>query len=716
MNSKPHLALTKKLALAIVVTGLIPAIVIGLLALRTADHMAGDVASSYENVAKDIGEKIDRNLFERYGDVQAFGVNDAVSEQKSWYQPGSQKNRIAAAANRYASLYGFYLLSYVVDLDGKVIAVNDMDPAGKAIDTAYLYQKNFKDTDWFKESVAGHFLKTDLLDGTYVQDVHVDEDVRKVYSSDGLVLGFSAPVRDSAGKFIGVWHNCANFSLVEEVIVSAYAGFKKDGLSEADISLIDHTGRVLVEYNPFTSGGRLTVQHDSSVVLKLNLATAGVEAAQNLVAGKGGNGRGKDAQTKSAQVTGYSLCDGALGFPGLKWGVIVRVPEHQALAAMRSQIRNIGIIMAASLAGLIAMGLWLGRTISGPLVLGIRAMHQIGEQVTSAAREVSMSSNSTAEGASEQAASLEETSASLEEISAMTKRNSDNAASSKTLSQQARDSAATGLDRISEMGRTLGTVKGAVGEMDSAVSEMQSSSQEIAKIIKTIDEIAFQTNLLALNAAVEAARAGEAGAGFAVVADEVRSLAQRSAQAAKDTSEKIEAAVKRSALGGLASKKVVQSLGEIEGSARNIEQVFNGIVTQIKSLDEIVGEISAASKEQSQGINEVNMAVGQMDKITQSNAAAAEENASAAEELNAQVGSLQEIVGQLQSVVSGTEQPEPSVPQTPATPAPNHSKPQKKSSAVPKVSAAPGFSRIPTNGDIPFPEHAKNGTGSFRDF
>ncbi len=257
-------------------------------------------------------------------------------------------------------------------------------------------------------------------------------------------------------------------------------------------------------------------------------------------------------------------------------------------------------------------------------------------QLTESSREVSHSSQTLAESASEQAASLEETSASLEEISAMTKRNGESASNGKNLGREARDSASSGMERLGELTRTLNSIESATGEMQTAVQEMQTSSQEIAKIIKTIDEIAFQTNLLALNAAVEAARAGEAGMGFAVVADEVRALAQRSAQAAKDTSEKIESAVKRSELGGAASAKVVRSLTEVEATAQTIQQVFTGIVGQIKSLDEVISQIAAASQEQTQGIGEVNMAVSQMDKVTQSNAASAEENASAATVLNSQ--------------------------------------------------------------------------------
>jgi methyl-accepting chemotaxis protein len=175
--------------------------------------------------------------------------------------------------------------------------------------------------------------------------------------------------------------------------------------------------------------------------------------------------------------------------------------------------------------------------------------------------------------------------------------------------------------------------------MAEAMDAIKASSDDIAKIIKTIDEIAFQTNILALNAAVEAARAGEAGAGFAVVADEVRNLAQRCAQAAKETAAKIEDSVQKSSNGVEISSKVAKSLEDIVGKARQV--------------DELAGEVASASAEQSQGIEQVNTAVSQMDKVTQSNAANAEESASAAEELNAQAESLKEAVNNLLTMVDG---------------------------------------------------------------
>ncbi|HVU23759.1 MAG TPA: methyl-accepting chemotaxis protein [Opitutus sp.] len=242
-----------------------------------------------------------------------------------------------------------------------------------------------------------------------------------------------------------------------------------------------------------------------------------------------------------------------------------------------------------------------------------------------ASAELATASQTLASGSSEQAAALEETSASLEELSSMTRRNADNARQVKQLAGEARASASAG--------------SGHMQAMNTAMVAIKTSSEDIAKITKTIDEIAFQTNILALNAAVEAARAGEAGLGFAVVAEEVRALAQRSATAAKETAAKIEDSVVKSQQG-------VRITGEVARS-------FETIQSQISRLDELVGEIATASTEQDQGIGQVTTAVSQMDKVTQTNAAGAEETAAAAEELSTQSVTLGDSVRALRRLVGG---------------------------------------------------------------
>jgi len=256
---------------------------------------------------------------------------------------------------------------------------------------------------------------------------------------------------------------------------------------------------------------------------------------------------------------------------------------------------------------------------------GLGQVGQASEQVSAAAGQISTGSQSLAEGASEQASSLEEISSSLEEMASMTQQNSENSDQAKALSLTARKSADGGTEAMNRMTQTIGKIK--------------ASSDETAKIVGTIDEIAFQTNLLALNAAVEAARAGEAGKGFAVVAEEVRNLAQRSAEAAKTTANLIEESVRNSEDG----VKVTQEVGNI----------LNEIAEGSRKVSDIISEIAAASTEQSQGISQINTAVTQLDKVTQQNAANAEESASAAEELNGQSTEMQSMVGQFKLTSNG---------------------------------------------------------------
>jgi methyl-accepting chemotaxis protein len=306
-----------------------------------------------------------------------------------------------------------------------------------------------------------------------------------------------------------------------------------------------------------------------------------------------------------------------------------KMGKQQAVLLATSVRRTLSLLVAIGslslVIGLVASVL-LVRRMNTVLNSVVDSVSTGTDQIASASGQVSASSQSLAEGASEQAASIEETSSSLEEMSSMAKRNADNANKVGELSKRANQTADRGLVDMESMSQAMQGIK--------------ESSDQVAKIIKTIDEIAFQTNILALNAAVEAARAGEAGMGFAVVAEEVRSLAQRSAIAAKETADKIETAIQRTSQGVEISTKVQNGLSEI--------------VAQIKQVDQLVADVSTASREQCQGIEQVNIAVNQMDKVTQSNAANAEESASASEELNAQAETLRDAVGELNLLVGGS--------------------------------------------------------------
>ena len=281
----------------------------------------------------------------------------------------------------------------------------------------------------------------------------------------------------------------------------------------------------------------------------------------------------------------------------------------------------LGLIIALFIG--IALAAYLIRSITKPIINAVQTIQEANAQVLAASDQIAASATELADGATQQASSVEEISATIEESTANNQQNADNATEANILAKGANDAASEGNHKIKEL----------MGSMENITD----ASEQIAKIVKTIDEIAFQTNLLALNAAVEAARAGEHGLGFAVVADEVKNLAQRSADSAKETANIIQ--------------KTIEQIKHGNEIANATNESFADILDKASKTSNLINEIAISVKEQASGMNQIASAMSQIDENTQTNAASSEEAAAASEELNAQASMMMETVAGVAKMV-----------------------------------------------------------------
>ncbi len=308
-------------------------------------------------VSSDTLDKLDRNLFERYGDVQAFSVNGVLQHTETWHR--REGNEVVAAMNQYVDLYDVYLLTIAVDLEGEVIAVNDRDDKGRPIDTSGVWKQNFAGEGWFKDALAGRFHTrmpetasgNDTATGTVVVPVHEDATVRAVYSDKSRVMGFAAPIKGKEGETIAVWYNIMDFSLIESVLAAEYQALSRSGLSTAHFTLLGPSGDPISD---LVKGERRPPVDERG-------ASSGAAAGSPPIGWLRGDYQGKEV------LAGYARSQGAMGFAGMGWTLWLRADSDEVLLPVqRAKRMTLLATAAAALTLLIVAALFL-RSVSRPV-------------------------------------------------------------------------------------------------------------------------------------------------------------------------------------------------------------------------------------------------------------------------------------------------------------------------------------------------------------
>ena len=369
-----RIGLTKKFVILFFALGIVPLAVLGAIALRPAAILEEKTATRLQLVATNVADKIDRNLYERYGDVQAFGFNDIVTRREHWYT-GGDANPLVGRLNQYVQAYDMYYLTMVVDTMGKLIAVNSRDVRGQSIPTSSLYTRSYAGTAWFKACRAKRFTTkmtysapgNDQATGTYIEGAHVDADVKAGYpSDDALSVTFAAPVYQG-DRMIGCWSNHARLALVEAIVATAYREMKSDGYPGASLLVTDSAGHTLVDYSPHRDGSE-AVQRK-----RFGDAARGVADSASAISaalrGEPGTRAERDADGEQ-QAAGYAHLRGALGYAGMNWAVVVRAPRAEVLAAsdITALRRNVVLTAVAAVLGVVLLAFFVGVGITKPIV------------------------------------------------------------------------------------------------------------------------------------------------------------------------------------------------------------------------------------------------------------------------------------------------------------------------------------------------------------
>ena len=322
-----------KLVVLFLAFGLSPAILaLGILQFESGVIKA-DMRSGLATLADRLTDSIDRALFQAYRDVQIFALNDNAADPVNW-QNATPDNPLLENMNELIASYDFYRLMLLVDANGRVLAVNNVDAENKPLATQGLYSESFADAPWLKKILAGDFLKgQNGLTGSVIEQPEQSRVVGDIFGDDGFTMVVAAPVKDDAGNTVAVWVNFVDFDLIEDIVADYYTDIADNGMPEGEVTLLDPEGEVLVDYDPVGQGWT-EYKRNFEIIGKDNLVNKGAAAAIAAVTdGETGATDSIDDVSGEEEAAGYSKATGVEDFPGMSWSALIRVPAIQAYAA-----------------------------------------------------------------------------------------------------------------------------------------------------------------------------------------------------------------------------------------------------------------------------------------------------------------------------------------------------------------------------------------------
>jgi|GEM_PF-5857532 len=546
-------SLRNRFIVSFLFVGLVPIFVFTVSILwRSISELTDIVGQKLQQQAASTIDKVDRNLFERYYDVQAFAFNPMAR---------GPEDQLTQAINFYTESYQLYDLMLVADLDGRILASNTIDYKGTPINSKFLKNENIKNETWFKEVVSGKLKKGE----SYYEDMQINPWVKQVTQDSGYALVFSAPIYNESGQIVRVWVNFASFDrIVSQLLVDLKKNMNTMGAKTVEVQLLKKDGTILYD-------------EDSQSILKINLAQMGLLAAKELVQGKSGFGFEEHKRKKIEQFCGYAPSVGFSGFSGYRWGVLVRQAKSEALASNSDKIIMITVLFVLSVLMVLFVAFYQTKKIITPIIqikesvdafakgnlnasINVESEDELGllglsfnqmalqiktviQSILSSAQTVGQSSDKLNDTNEDMKAQATTVAAATEELSITIREISQNATRGKDI---------------------VDTAVVITKETEENVRNLSESSQKIGNILKFINSIAEQTNLLALNATIEAARAGAAGKGFAVVANEVKELAKETAKATQEITDRINTTQTEIMRTVEAIKRIIQTVEQIQ--------------------------------------------------------------------------------------------------------------------------------------------------------